>query len=177
MNNYQIPTYVYEAAQQWGQSVPVPRMIMYAPMFQLVWRNVDATSNSSSAINETASASPQPTPPQPTAEPVGLSDGAKAGIGVGVGLFVVLSIGALAWFILRYRRRRLQGGPVEPEEHSAVGGGLYGQDKAELPGQAQRRTHELDNEVDSGRQPSELAAIDEVRTPGAKRSHYSYELE
>lgn len=82
---------------------------MYAPLFQLRWKSTDRppdapgdpsqpTATDGSLGNSTVGAS------SPSRA---LSTGAKAGVGVGVGLAGLLLLGALAWFLTKYRRRRL----------------------------------------------------------------------
>ncbi len=109
---------------------------MFAPpMFQLKWREVDRSVQTSS----THSSTPPPTPPPPA--PTGLSVGAKAGIGVSVSIAGLAAVGGLLWWIMRHRRNaaeRMQ--PPMPESSELQGQGRY-----EIPGQQSYAPHELDN--------------------------------
>lgn len=74
---------------------------MYAPMIQMRWKAADTPLEAPESPSQ-----PTPTDESPGSSG-GVSTGAKAGAGVGAGLGGLLLLGALAWFLTGYRRRRL----------------------------------------------------------------------
>ena len=130
-----------------GSEWTVSKVVMYAPMYQLIWKTSDLTTatNSISPATSTPSSSPTQstsTTSLPTQAPSrGLSTGAKAGIGVGVTVAALMAIGALLLFIRGHRRAKLQLQPYSgPPPPDALAPELHGREKFEMPeGQEGRR--------------------------------------
>ena len=110
-----------------GAVTTVTTLVLYAPMFQMVWQASGNSTNTSSSLvstsADTSSISTNPPSPAPstisspaaqTSAPPSssLSPSQSAGIGSGVGLAVVLILALIFW-IVRRRRRQIQRAPPE----------------------------------------------------------------
>ncbi len=105
-----LPTTYYESYDGGNWTIIVPDNVMYAPLFQLNWREADRSvqASSTSTTPSTGSSMPPPTPPptppltpSPTPTPpvpTGLSPGAKAGIGVGISVTGLAAVGCILWW-------------------------------------------------------------------------------
>ena len=117
---------------QSGTTTTVSSVNVAAPMFQIIWQSSDmiGTTTSSSSLSAsvaTAGVSINGSSPAQTTAPVsaGLSSGQSIGIGVGVGVATILLVLALIFWIIRYRRRRLQRSSPETVQQPSI---KYAQD-------------------------------------------------
>ncbi|KAK6361215.1 hypothetical protein TWF730_004957 [Orbilia blumenaviensis] len=104
-------TFTTDTDETSTEVVTISTQTLFAPLFQLNWREVDLPKTSSSS-SSTAGGLNAPTGGSSSGSDKavnndgGLSVAAKAGIGAGVGVLVLLIIGALIWFWKSRARRR-----------------------------------------------------------------------